>query len=114
MARRFGNVFRYIDDLLAISDNGEFERNYRNIYPPEQALKKKNVNNDSASFLDFQLSIVNRNISTQLFDKRNSYTFKIVRLPYKSSTLPSKMFFFNYKCRSTQDWQSYFKSTNFY
>ena len=45
MARRFGNVFRYIDDLLAISDNGEFERNYRNIYPPEQALKKKNVNN---------------------------------------------------------------------
>ena len=93
MARRFGNVFRYIDDLLAINDNGEFERNYKNIYPPELALKKENVNNDSASFLDFQLSIVNRNISTQLFDKRNSYTFKIVRLPYKSSTLPSKMFF---------------------
>ena len=93
MARRFGNVFRYIDDLLAINDNGEFEKHFKNIYPPEIALKKENVNNDSASFLDFQLSIVNRNISTQLFDKRNSYTFKIVRLPYKSSTLPSKMFF---------------------
>ena len=93
MARRFGNVFRYIDDLLAINDNGEFERNYNNIYPPELQLKKENVDNDSASFLDLQLSITNKNISTQLFDKRNSYSFTIVRLPYKSSTLPSKMFF---------------------
>ena len=44
MARNFENVFRYIHDLLAINDNGEFERSYRNIYPPELALKKENVN----------------------------------------------------------------------
>ena len=93
MARRFGNVFRYIDDLLAINDNGEFEKNYAEIYPPELELKKENDNKDRASFLDFQLTIINNNITTQLFDKRDSYNFKIVRLPYKSSNLPSKMFF---------------------
>ena len=28
-----------------------------------------------------------------LYDKRNSYNFNVVRFPYKSSTIPSKMFF---------------------
>ena len=92
VARRFGNVIQYIDNLLAINGNGEFERNYLDIYPPELWLKKENTSSDTASFLDFQLSISNRTISTQLFDKRDSYSFKIVCLP-KSSTLPSKMFF---------------------
>ena len=32
-------------------------------------------------------------IQTVLFDKRNSYDFNVVRFPYKSSTIPSKMFF---------------------
>ena len=86
-------MLRYIDDLLAINDNGEFERNYLNIYPSELELKKENITNDTASFLDFQLKIQEGNISTHFYDKRDSYNFKIVRLPYKSSTLPSKMFF---------------------
>ena len=66
MARRFGNVFRYIDDLLAINDNGEFEKNYAEIYPPELELKKENNNKDRSSFLDFQLTITNNNITTHL------------------------------------------------
>ena len=116
IARRFGNVFRYIDDLLAINDNGEFERNYLNIYPSELELKKENTTNDTASFLDFQLTIQEGNISTQLYDKRDSYSFKIVRLPYKSSTLPSKMFFSTISaellriCRATSLLPSYIET----
>ena len=34
-ARKFGNTFRFIDDLNAINDDGEFERNFQEIYPPE-------------------------------------------------------------------------------
>ena len=32
-ARKICNIFRFIDDLNSISDGGEFESNYSNIYP---------------------------------------------------------------------------------
>ena len=34
-------------------------------------------------------------IQTFLYDKRNSYNFNILRFPYKSITIPSKMFYSN-------------------
>ena len=39
LARKFGNVFRYIDDLLAINDGHSFEAFFRDIYPDEHAYK---------------------------------------------------------------------------
>ena len=35
LARKFGSMFRFLDDLDAMNDGGEFERNLINIYPPE-------------------------------------------------------------------------------
>lgn len=40
---KFGNIFRFIDDFNAINDNGEFEKNFKNIYPEEMELKKENI-----------------------------------------------------------------------
>ena len=39
-ARTFCNIFRFIDDLNSINDDGEFESNYSNIYPEELQLGK--------------------------------------------------------------------------
>ena len=41
VARKFGNIFRFVDDLIAINDENEFENHYIEIYPPELILKKK-------------------------------------------------------------------------
>ena len=41
VARKFGNIFRFVDDLIAINDENEFENQYNEIYPPELILKKK-------------------------------------------------------------------------
>ena len=38
-ARTFCNIFRFIDDLNSINDDGEFESNYSNIYPKELQLQ---------------------------------------------------------------------------
>ena len=93
-ARRFGNVFRFIDDLNAINDGGEFERCYKDIYPPELELKKENVGYDNASFLDLDITInENRTFSLKLYDKRDAFPFSIVRLPYLSSNIPSRIFY---------------------
>ena len=55
-------------------------------------MKKENDNNDSCSFLDLKIDIQNNSFVTSLYDKREDYEFKIVRLPYRSSNIPKKMF----------------------
>ena len=47
---KFGNIFRFIDDLNAINDNGEFEKNIKNIYPEELELNKENIGYTEATF----------------------------------------------------------------
>ena len=49
-ARKFGNVWRYIDDLEAVNNDKIFENNIPNIYPPELELKKENSGYLSATF----------------------------------------------------------------
>mgnify|MGYP001792462320 CR=1 FL=1 len=92
LARRFTHTFRFIDDLLAINDGGMFENYYKEIYPQELELKKENLSLISCTFLDLKIDIKNNSFNTSLYDKRDDYNFKIVRLPYRSSDIPKKMF----------------------
>ena len=92
-ARKFGNLFRFIDDLSAINDDGEFENNFKDIYPPELELGKENSNNYEASFLDLHIRVENGKFCVGLFDKRDNFPFSIVRMPYKSSNIPSNIFY---------------------
>ena len=71
----------------------EFENHYNEIYPSELILKKENTSHTETTFLDLHLCINEGQIQTSLYDKRNSYSFNVVRLPYKSSAVPSKIFF---------------------
>ena len=93
LARKFGRIFRYIDDLLAINDGGEFEKHYSEIYPSELELKKENVINTETSFLELSISISDHSFHTKLYDKRDSFGFHISRLPFKDSNIPKRMFY---------------------
>ena len=93
LARKFGQVFRYIDDLLALNDGHSFEAFHRDIYPIELQLNKENTNNSSTNFLDLNIEIENGVFTTKLFDKRDHFGFHITRLPYKDSNIPYKMFY---------------------
>ena len=92
-ARKFRHIFRFIDDLIALNDDGEFARSFREIYPPEMELKRENHEDTAASYLDLGLEIEDKRISSNLYDKRNAFNFSIVRFPYRSSNIPSKMFY---------------------
>ena len=91
-ARRFCNTFRFIDDLLAVNDDGEFERCFKEIYPNELELKKEH-DGDSVSFLDLQIDLNENRFETSLYDKRDNFPFSIVRMPYKCSNIPSNIFY---------------------
>jgi len=91
-ARRFSNTFRFIDDLLTINDNNLFKENFKDIYPPELQLNLESTG-DHITFLDMDLKNVEGRLDIKLFDKRDSFSFEIVRLPYCSSNMPSTMFY---------------------
>ena len=91
-ARRFSNTFRFIDDLLTINDNNLFLENFESIYPPELKLNLES-SGDRISFLDLELRNINGRLDIRLFDKRDSFNFEIVRLPFCTSNMPSTMFY---------------------
>ena len=79
-ARKLCNIFRFIDDLNSINDEGEFESNYSNIYPEELQLGKENTDKNEASFLDLNIKRKDVKFHFGLFDKRDSFPFSIVNL----------------------------------
>ena len=89
--RKFCNIFRFIGDLKSINDGGKFESNYSNIYSEELQLGKENTDKHEASFLDLKVKIKDGKFHFGLFDKRNSCPFSIVRIPDKSSNVPSSI-----------------------
>jgi hypothetical protein len=93
LARKFGQVYRYIDDLLALNDGHSFESFHHDIYPQELQLNKENEDYSSTDFLDLHIEIDNGVFTTRLFDKRDHFGFNITRLPYKDSNIPGKMFY---------------------
>ena len=115
-SKRLFNVFRYIDDLVSLNDKGEFERSHPEIYPPELVLNKENIDAKKASYLDLDIAIQQNKFEYQIYDKRNSYNFKIVRFPFYDSNLPAKMFYSSISaeilriCRASSKSQSFFAS----
>ena len=84
-------MFRFIDDLIVLNFGGEFERNFKEIYPPELILKKENLSNNEGSFLDLQIKVQNNQFSIHLYKKKDGFHFSIVIMPYLN--IPSKMFY---------------------
>ena len=91
-ARKLNLIKRFLDDLCAINDDGEFGRIYRDIYPPELELKLEHSGNH-ATFLNLSITVTADKFVYKLFDKRDDFPFSIVRMPYKSSNMPESIFY---------------------
>ena len=82
-------MFRYIDDLLTLN-NPSFSNMISDIiYPPELVLKETTEKNGLVSYLDVGVSVRNGQYNTTVYDKRDSFNFKIVNFPFMSSNIPS-------------------------
>ena len=72
VAKKFGNIIRFIDDLIAINDGSEFEIHYNEIYSPKLIFKKENTSDTETTFLGSHYYIKESQIETSLYDKKNS------------------------------------------
>ena len=59
------------------------------IYPDELKLKKTTELSTTLSYLDIKIGIVNVKYSTEVYDKRDDFNFKIVDFPFLCSNIPS-------------------------
>lgn len=69
--------FRFIDDLTALNDHENSKRSFHESYPLELELQKENC-----GYLE----------GSKMFDKRESLSFSIVRMPYLDSINPCETF----------------------
>ena len=91
-ARHFHSTKRFIDDLCAINDGGEFGRIFKDIYPEELELKIEH-SGQHASFLNLDITIEDSIFVYKLYDKRDTFPFHIVRMPQISSNIPQSIFY---------------------
>ena len=90
-ARLFSNTFRFLDNLSAINDHLEFDRNFKNMYPSELKFKKENTRTSEAPFLVLLIVIENKKFKAQLYDKRDAFLFPTVCMPRLDSNIPSNI-----------------------
>ena len=91
-ARHFHACRRFIDDLCAMNDGGEFGRSFSQIYPEELELKEEH-SGDHATFLCIDVTIENKRFIYKLYDKRDDFSFSIVRMPHMCSNIPKAIFY---------------------
>ena len=77
----FNNISRFIDDLLAINNNGLLNNYAQEIYPSEMVLEQQNPTPNECTFLDLRLRIVESEVCLSMYDKRDDCPFPIVNTP---------------------------------
>ena len=91
-ARKFHATSRFIDDLCPLNDGGEFGKSFQEIYSKEMELKAEHEG-EHATFLELDITILNRIFVYKLFDKRDDFPFSIVKMPFLSSNIPYNIFY---------------------
>ena len=88
-ARKFNLSCRYINDLISFN-NKRFKEFISDIYPKELTISETIESTSVASYLDLLFIRDNsNNITTKLYDKRDTCGFHIVNFPFMSSNIPS-------------------------
>ena len=89
LASRFNVRYRYIDDVLSIS-NPEFENYLGQMYPVKLESKDTTESNTFPSNLDLLLSIGrDGQLHTSIYDKRVDFNFHITNFPFLGSNIPT-------------------------
>ena len=65
---------------------------HKKIYSKEMHLKKEH-SGKHATYMELDISIVNKIFVYKLFDKRDDFPFSIVKMPYLSSNIPYNIFY---------------------
>ena len=79
---------RYLDDIFTI-DNPEFKKHIPDIYPTEVQLNKVNISDKGTSPLDLNIKVIDTDVHTSVYDKRDDPIVNFPLLSFDVPRLPS-------------------------
>ena len=89
LARKFNLSYRYIDDLISFN-NKRFKNFISDIYPKKLTISETTEPTSIVSYLDLLfIRDKSNNITTKLYDRRDTFGFHIVNFLFLSSIIPS-------------------------
>ncbi|KAI1714361.1 reverse transcriptase (RNA-dependent DNA polymerase) domain-containing protein [Ditylenchus destructor] len=88
LKRELSMSFRYIDDILCLSN--VFHNEYTKIYGTTLELNKTSENTETA-FLGLYIKIKDDEIQYETYDKTRDYKFKVIKYPKFDSCIPKNM-----------------------
>ena len=92
--RYFHATERFIDDLGTFNDVAVFNHVYKDIYPRKLQLKVEH-SGAHATFLNLDTTVKDDGVFIyKHFDKRNTFSFFIVRMPYIDSNISKSIFYY--------------------
>ena len=83
----FNDTSRYLDDIFTI-DNPNFEKDILDIHPAQLQLNKAKNSVKETSFLDLNIKVIDSDIHTSVYDKRDDFGFPICNFPWLSGDVP--------------------------
>ena len=87
--RKFNLSYRYTDDLISFN-NTRFKEFISDIYPKELTISETTESTSIVSYLDLLfIRDKSNNITTKLYDKRDTFGFHTVDFPFMSSNILS-------------------------
>ena len=82
------SIIRYIDDLISFN-NKDLRSSFTIFYPKELTISATTESTSVASYLNLLFMRDNsNNITTKLYDKRDTFGFHIVNFPLMSCNIP--------------------------
>ena len=93
IAKKFTDTHRFLDDINPKNNHSYFS-NYKDfIYSPGLVINKENEGTTHTSILEIDMSIdqQSKTFTTNLFDKRDSFNFDIIKYPSLNSNIHSKV-----------------------
>ncbi|GFW14822.1 hypothetical protein TNCV_1562851 [Trichonephila clavipes] len=76
---KFGRGVISSDDIISFGKNSEYKPNIT-FNPDYLKLLKPNFNSNMVEFLDLDLHLINNNVVSNIFDKRDSFKFHIIKI----------------------------------
>ena len=83
-----GAIFRYQDDLINFENYNVHNDDIIKMYPKEMVIKNTNVYANKVTYLDLDITINNNIYTYKLYDKRNDFSFPIIKYPDLAGNIP--------------------------
>jgi hypothetical protein len=85
----FKHCFRYIDDLATFNNDGLMEKVCKEIYGEMRLKRESEEKGKAAHFLEVDMVVKGKYIHTGLYDKRDSFGFRVVTFPTFPTNTPA-------------------------